>query len=110
MLSLIADQCPDSPLDETEATLERLCQEESCSELVDLLEERETADDDHPIILTECVALMRMASYVFIQTNEVIVREGYDQEAEKAEALRLGKFLPIDGYLIDVLRRDGKEL
>ena len=58
------------------------------------------------IVVTGSIALMSKAEFVFIQTNGALLRTGYDQTREKEEALRLGKYIPIDWYLADVLQTE----
>ena len=58
------------------------------------------------IVVTGSIALMSKANFVFIQSNGALLRTGYDQTKEKKEALRLGKYIPIDWYLADVLQTE----
>lgn len=54
-------------------------------------------------VLTGSRALMHTADFVFIQTNAAIVRRGFDQDLEKEQALQMGKFIPIECYLKDIV-------
>lgn len=54
-------------------------------------------------VLTGSRALMHIADFVFIQTNAAIVRQEFDQDLEKEQALQMGKFIPIERYLKDIM-------
>lgn len=54
-------------------------------------------------ILTGSRPLMYLADHVFIQTNAAIVRQGFDQDIERETAIQLGKYIPIECYLKDIL-------